>query len=134
MIQRVLSKKSINNTHTLIMPINLKNHWYFAQFINGILIIYDSIQHREDYYLEQQIFKDALKFAEWFYARPFHLRVCKEYPQQNNGYDCGVFMLLGIKDVLMSKQWSFHQIDIRFKRIQIALEVRYSRLYGAEAN
>ncbi len=77
MIQRVLNKKNINNTHNLIMPINHKNHWYFAQFINGLLIVYDSIQHHEEYYLEQQIFKDALKFAEWFFGKTYLLRVCK---------------------------------------------------------
>jgi len=46
-----------------------------------------------------------------------------DFPQQNNYYDCGVFMLMGIRDILRDKQWSYHQGDIAFKRIQIAYEI-----------
>lgn len=49
--------------------------------------------------------------------------MCQSYPQQNNGYDCGVFMLMGIRDCLRQREWSFRQGDMRFKRIQLACEV-----------
>ena len=58
-----------------------------------------------------------------FYGKDFIIRVRKEYPQQKNTYDCGVFLLLGVRDILRSKQWSYNQGDIRFKRVQIASEI-----------
>lgn len=42
--------------------------------------------------------------------------------------DCGVFMLMGIRDILEDKCWNFHQGDIPFKRIQIAWEVLEEQL------
>jgi len=45
------------------------------------------------------------------------------YPQQDNCYDCGVFMLLGIRDLLEGKKWTFRQGDIRYKRVQMASEI-----------
>ena len=66
-----------------------------------------------------------------FYDRDFTLRIRSDYPIQKNTYDCGVFMLMGIRDVLRSKQWSYQQGDIRFKRIQIASEILKERLIFA---
>ena len=66
------------------------------------------------------IFKHALKFAKMFYGKDCPLSVCEDYSQQDNYYDCGVFMLMGIRDVLRGTRWSCHQGDMRFKRIQIA--------------
>lgn len=54
--------------------------------------------------------------------------VSPSYPKQDNGYDCGVFMLMGIRDVMGSKNWTFQQGDIRFKRIQLACEVNNEAL------
>ena len=41
---------------------------------------------------------------------------------QNNGYDCGVFMICGIRDFInrRGKSWSFDQYDMKYKRYQIA--------------
>ncbi len=55
-----------------------------------------------------------------------------DYPQQDNYYDCGVFMLMGIRDTLRLKQWSFHQGDIRFKRVQISHEILREKLLFTE--
>lgn len=122
-IQRFLKKKSLKKTDVLIMPINNRNHWYFAIYDNNQIVIYDSIKHQHQYYTENPIFKNALNFAKTFYERDFTLRVRSDYPQQDNHYDCGVFLLMGIRDTLRSKQWSFYQGDIKFKRIQIALQI-----------
>jgi len=103
MIQRYTKKKNITKESTIIMPINNKNHWYFAKFEDGDLIIYDSIRHAPNYYLDNKIFKDALKFGKWFFGEEPSLKVSQQYPQQNNQYDCGVFMLLGIRDSLRHK-------------------------------
>jgi sentrin-specific protease 1 len=122
-IQRVLKKKTLDKSHILIMPINNRNHWYFAIFDEGEIVVHDSMKHDANYYLENPIFKNALKFSKMFYERQYTLVVRDDYPQQDNHYDCGVFMLMGIRDTLRKKQWTFHQGDIRFKRIQIAHEI-----------
>lgn len=105
------------------MPINNRNHWYFAVFEDGEIVVYDSMRNHEQYYLDNPIFKNAIKFSKLFYQKEYQLVVRSDYPQQDNCYDCGVFLLMGIRDILRKKQWSFHQGDIRFKRVQIAYEV-----------
>lgn len=122
-IQRFLKKKNLKKTDILIMPINNRNHWYFAIYENNQITVYDSIKHPNQYYTENPIFKNALNFAKIFYEKDFTLRVRQDYPQQDNSFDCGVFLLMGIRDTLRSKQWSFHQGDIKFKRIQIAFQI-----------
>lgn len=34
-IQRILKKKALDKNHILIMPVNNRNHWYFAVFDRG---------------------------------------------------------------------------------------------------
>jgi Ulp1 family protease len=128
MILRYTKKKNITKDSTILMPINNRNHWYFAKFEDNHLVIYDSIRHQPNYYLDNKIFKDALKFGKSVFGEEPALVVSQPYPQQNNQYDCGVFMLLGIRDSLRRKEWSFHQGDMRYKRVQIALEVLNCKL------
>ena len=57
--------------------------------------------------------------------------VCEDYPRQTNHYDCGVFMLCGIKDVVRSYfDWSFNRTECKYKRFLICLEVMQERLFG----
>lgn len=122
MINRYLKKKAIDRNLALIMPVNDRNHWYFAKLDPKTLTltIFDSLRKRPETYLDNPIFKNALKFAKWLYGADITLIVSDNYPQQNNGYDCGVFMLMGIRDALRNREWSFRQGDMRFKRIQLA--------------
>ena len=86
------------------------------------------MKHKENYYLEDPIFQGALKFAKMFYESEHQVVVRLDFPQQDNYYDCGIFMLMGIRDILRHKQWSFHQGDMKFKRIQIAYEILVENL------
>lgn len=103
-IGRVLKKKALEKGQVLIMPINNRNHWYFAVFQEGKLVVHDSMKHSENYYIENPIFRNALKFARMFYEQEYQVVVRGDYPQQDNYYDCGVFMLMGIRDILRRKQ------------------------------
>jgi Ulp1 family protease len=49
------------------MPINNRNHWYFAVFEDGEIVVYDSMRNKEQYYLDNPIFKNAIKFSKMFY-------------------------------------------------------------------
>ena len=131
-IQRMLKKKTLDMSHILVMPINNRNHWYFAVFDSEGIIVFDSIRNKAQYYFDNPIFKNALKFAKMFYQKDYEIFVQMDYPQQDNSYDCGVFMLMGVRDILRKKQWSYHQGDIRFKRIQIAYEILEERLIYTE--
>jgi sentrin-specific protease 1 len=123
MILRYLKKKGIDKNCSLIMPVNDRRHWFFAKFEGNTLTVYDSIRKRSDEYFEYSIFKNALKFGKNLYGVDLTIEVSPTYPQQNNGYDCGVFMLLGIRDSLRGREWSFRQGDMRFKRTQLACEI-----------
>jgi hypothetical protein len=131
MINRFLKKKGADRTQLLIMPVNNNsNHWIFACFHpqQHTLTVYDSLRRPSEQYLVNPIFKNALKFARWFYEAEFRLVVSEDYPQQNNGHDCGVFMLMGVRDVLRGREWSFKQGDMRFKRVQLGCEVYQEEL------
>lgn len=135
MINRFLKKNGIDRSHFTIMPINCNNnHWIFACFHpqRHTLTVYDSLRKSAEHYLSNPIFKNALKFAQWFYQAEFRLVVSEDYPQQDNGYDCGVFMLMGIRDVLRGREWSFKQGDMRFKRAQLGCEVYQEELMLGE--
>ena len=127
-ITRVLKKRQLDNRHYLIMPVNYQNHWYFAVFQEGEIVVFDSMAKSPAQYLQMDIFKNALKFSKFFYGGEYRLVVRPDYPQQNNYSDCGVFMLMGIRDTLRDLQWSYHQGDMKFKRIQIAHEVLKEKL------
>jgi Ulp1 family protease len=70
-------------------------------------------------------FLNILKFAGWFYNQDHQIEVSQNYPQQNNGYDCGMFLLCGIKDTFRNynNEWSFSQADMRYKRILFGKEI-----------
>jgi Ulp1 family protease len=54
MINRYVKKKAIDRSLALIMPVNEKNHWYFAKFdpLTLTLTVFDSLKKRIEYYLE----------------------------------------------------------------------------------
>lgn len=49
------------------------------------------------------------------------MRIVGQFPQQRNGYDCGMMMLCGMKDLVRGRGiWSFQQQDIPYKRVLMA--------------
>lgn len=70
MINRFLKKNAVDKSHFTIMPVNCSNqHWIFACFHpqQRTLTVYDSLRRPAEQYLANSIFKNALKFAQWFY-------------------------------------------------------------------
>ena len=120
MINRYLRKKGIDKKNRLVVPINDKNHWYFAYLTPDRIEVFDSMRKSGDYYAANPIFRNAVRFGRILFDGEIELGLCQDYPQQDNCYDCGVFMLMGIRDLLSQRRWTYQQGDIRFKRIQIA--------------
>jgi sentrin-specific protease 1 len=46
-----------------------------------------------------------------------------EVPQQNNGFDCGIFLLVFAKYCLEEKEFDFGQIHMKYFRRQFAFEL-----------
>lgn len=121
-LNRYLLKKNISRTSSLLIPINHNNtHWYFSKLDENTLVIFDSMRKSVEHYQENNIIKSILKFAAELYGKEVVLEVDQGYPQQENGYDCGMFMLMGLRDLMQCSSWSFQQGDIKFKRIQTSL-------------
>lgn len=68
MIERYLKKKAIDRSYVLLMPVNDRNHWYFAKFTPTTITVYDSLKKSAEIYLENTIFKNALKFGKSLYG------------------------------------------------------------------
>lgn len=123
--QRMLNKHEIGDDTTLIIPINKANkHWYFAVLEGGQLTVYDSLPS-----MSGELVPPAFKE----YLRKFHKMTSEKcetsFPQQQNGNDCGVFMMLGMKSLVFQEpDWAFSQEDIPYFRLLIAREILDGRL------
>ena len=56
------------------------------------------------------------------------IKVPPQIPQQTNGFDCGVFLLMFAKYLLLGKEFSFSCKDMTYLREQIKEELLMDRL------
>ena len=83
------------------MAIHRLNHWIFVKLSSENLSIYDSMPYEHvKKYLCWDIIKNIANFSEEYHGKTPLIKLIKNFPCQENGYDCGVMMLLGMKDVL----------------------------------
>lgn len=68
-------------------------------------------------------FEKELNIKDWKHEYP------SSTPQQNNGYDCGVFACLVAIFLSSNKSLNFSQKDIPFYRKQMMLEIIYEKIY-----
>ncbi len=47
MIERVMKKKNIDKSNTIILPVNDRNHWYFVKIQPNSMKVYDSLSARQ---------------------------------------------------------------------------------------
>lgn len=66
-----------------------------------MITIYDSLplQNLQNY-SNFSLINKIIKFAEYYYGTLPQIQRMINFPQQKNGYDCGMMMLCGIKDVI----------------------------------
>lgn len=70
--------------------------------------IFDSIYSKLDDYLNQKLIKNMRNFYYQQYNAELVFKICQNYPQQLNAYDCGAIVLCGIKDTVRNYlAWSF---------------------------
>lgn len=130
-IERILEKKKVRKDHALIFPVNCSQHWFFLKVDNYRIYVYDSLsKEKEEAYESNNIILNVKSFTKWYYGTEYLVELCDDFPQQKNGYDCGVFMLFGIKDTVRENPWSFQQRDIRYKRVLLCKELIEETISG----
>ena len=64
-------------------------------------------------------------------SNQFRLRYCKNYPLQNNGYDCGVYTLLGIENFMKNSNFETFFNDINEESVTLYRTNMYNTLKKA---
>ncbi|KRX00427.1 hypothetical protein PPERSA_05604 [Pseudocohnilembus persalinus] len=113
------------------VPINQnKNHWVFVE-INcpeKTITYYDSFNKQlsqvQKYLTPFQLLINKMQEDQQIEQQKFELKV-GQHSQQQNGCDCGMFMLKGIHYLLMQKnnKITFDQSDIKFFRYLVCHEL-----------
>jgi Ulp1 family protease len=107
----------------LVVPVNIGNtHWKFA-VLGSPMQVFDSLQGGPVASLLQLQEQMLGLGGEW---------VASSFPRQNNTYDCGVFMLAGIREYVRGGKggWSFEAADTGYLRHKFAVELLEGRLLG----
>lgn len=126
------------------MAIHKTNHWIFAvlEVFQSKIIIYDSLRTNLQTYMRDKTISNMVTYFDGYFekmgfpideetGRYVKVEICGDYPQQNNGYDCGMMMLCGIRDLLRKyRVWSFGQRDINYKRVLVTIELLNHQIYG----
>jgi Ulp1 family protease len=82
-------------------------------------------------YMNFPLISNIAKFADSYYGSVHEMERVTNFPQQTNGYDCGMMMLCGIKDVVRNyRTWSFSQNDINYKRVLLTHELLEHQMTG----
>jgi sentrin-specific protease 1 len=121
-LKRILLKRGLRAAITrLIVPINLRQtHWLCADVdLSGRTVtIYDSLGLNAEPGRAL-----ALVLGKYFQAE-FRIEAGIS-PQQENGYDCGVFMLMNLSLLAVGQPLDFSQEDI--PRLRKAMSLRVAR-------
>jgi hypothetical protein len=137
-ILRLLSKRKIDvkTIDQLYIPVNVSNtHWCFLiiDFAALSVIFCDSLKKKsfptnEEYILEfaNTLLKErgGLASSQLFTS----IKVNRDFPVQNNHYDCGVFMLKGIDLISRIDRPAFDQTDALYLRHLICFELLNGKL------
>ncbi len=90
--------------------------------------IYDSLVSDN---LKFPLISKIIKFAQYYYQSDVEVETVSTFPKQNNGNDCGMMMLCGMKDLVRDyRNWSFSQNDIPYKRALVTQELLENRITG----
>lgn len=112
---------NIGNAHWVLIVIFIileKIEYYDSTGGGGCATIYLNIILK---YLEDEA-KDK-KTSSSFVKRNWNLVHRSDIPQQNNGYDCGVFVCIYALLTYMTKSFSFTQSDMKLFRKSISLSI-----------
>lgn len=128
-----ITKEKISDSELLLMPVHVDSHWCLLVCLikEGRWNFYDSLPCNRRLSilpgLIKSLHEDAMDafpptFSDW------KVTVIKEAPKQENGHDCGVFVLKYMEAALSTKEFSWKeckkwQADMPRFRAQIAAEI-----------
>ena len=127
-----ISDEDLKKVDIFVFPINIKNsHWYFdaVDVRSQKFYVYDSIQCLTKMRMETiKRCRDFLKtflrhrINKVYQVDKFTIAIANFWKQQN-GYDCGVFLLMGIECILDQQELDICQVggplDVKFYRNHI---------------
>lgn len=128
-IKRWTQKTDIFKKNYFMIPINNGIHWSLAviNFDKKVLEYYDSLE-----YPGEECLKTLQKFlkAEYLDKKKSYLdlsrwknTIIKNIPLQENGSDCGVFMLVYAEYISANKVFDFNQQNMKSFRTKITYEI-----------
>ncbi|EJU00992.1 cysteine proteinase [Dacryopinax primogenitus] len=134
-IGRWTKKFDIFKKDKIIFPMNIGGmHWTTGciDFCKKRIEWYDSLQGSSG-----QIFQELRKYLDLEHRekrkKPFDFTgwvdyACEDYPQQQNGSDCGVFTALGMEALTREAEFNFEQSNIPYFRRLMVLEIGRGKL------
>ena len=144
-INRQFRKENIFGYSVWLLPVNCDNRHWFLLTIDLSCIhekkikfnVYDSLGIEESW--KRKLEEEKLKmFIRWKYQQENQTRNSllnftiedhfTEIPQQDNGYDCGVFTMLYAKYIASKEQFIFQQEDMPKFRKTISEEIIAGKL------
>jgi Ulp1 family protease len=128
-LKKFLSDGGIKSTHVIIIPILASGRWYFAKIENEVITLYDCNEEISEKYRSVPPIKEILRIVK---DEDKEIKVGSEFPQTKVSRDSGIFMLLGIRDVVEEKTWTFTEDEVKQKRSQIIQELLEGQLIKGE--
>ncbi|KAL6927513.1 hypothetical protein ACO0SA_003812 [Hanseniaspora valbyensis] len=123
-----MKKKDIMNLDKILIPINLnENHWVcsMVDFRKKQIVYLDSMcnnKNRSSFIYLERIKEYVIKQSENKIGQDFEIKHL-ECPQQNNGFDCGIFVLMNLLQLAKDFPFILTQKDASSFRYHIANEI-----------
>lgn len=124
-------KENILSYKSILIPVHLRNHWIFVNLDlkRRKVMIFDSLRCDR-----VNVGNKIKKWIEWCYLKRnetvvFEVETMKDIPRQENGNDCGIFVLYYAKQICKRKT-EFPRLYLRTvdKRLTIMHEIMVGKI------
>lgn len=129
--------KALNKVVKFFVPIfHNQNHWslVFVDSIHHNLFHFDSLYEPSEYIVDQiksHFSKCASNFKN---IQDYSTNYQSKVPKQKNGVDCGVFLCVYARCIILNEEFNFEQKDIPYWRAHILNEIKSLMIFEAQSN
>ncbi len=119
----------LNETSKLFIPLHQPEHWTLCvvERANNTIYHYNSLIKCTSE--QNELLKGIASYLEYIgYTSNTNIIQLKNIPQQNNGYDCGVFTCAYAYYAVMNKEIDFGQEQMQYFRLKIIKELMKSKI------
>jgi Ulp1 family protease len=128
-MKKYLNEQGVRLAHVILIPILANHRWYFAKVENEVVTLYDCNEDIEDRYRAAPPVREICRAVK---DENIEIQVSAEFPRMHSNRDSGIFMLMGIRDVVQEQGWTFTEEEVKQKRVQIAQELLEGKLSRPE--